>query len=295
MRVVKVTGPSSVLAMDGTFDRRQALKLVGSVAVTGGLAGCTLMENVEQSGTESSPQNQTQAQSSTQRTTQPTEHPHTTTSTQTKTSTQTTPEKKGPQGTLVSVSTPDGRTVTGTLYGSGSCGVVFVPGVGYDKSDWKPQARKVASAGHTALALDMNFDKRPQNVQTTIGGVSHLQTKQNAKTIVLVGASAGANAVVKANTNPDVDADGSVIIAPGKAEEYAPDLSGRKLFIVGKNDEERFVQTTKMMHERASQPKKLVTLSTGKHAQGIFSTSQGSKLTKYIVDFVATTCSSESK
>lgn len=281
-------GASSAIAMDRTLDRRQALKLVGSVTVTGGLAGCSLMEDVEQPGTETSPQTQTPSQ------TQRTDRGTSTTTQKPTTQTTSTTEKEDPQGKSVSVSTPDGRTVSGTLYGSGSCGVVFAPGVGYDKSDWKPQSEKIASADHTALALDLNFDKPSQNVQTIIGGVNYLRTKQNAKTIVLVGASAGANAVVKANTSSEVDADGSVIIAPGKAEEYAPDLSGRKLFVVGKNDKERFVQTTKMMHERTSEPKMLRTLSTDEHAQEIFSTNQGSKLTKQIVDFANTTCSSKS-
>lgn len=111
------------------------------------------------------------------------------------------------------------------------------------------------------------------------------------ETIVLIGSGSGATAVVRANTVSETNIAGSVIIAPGGGVAYAPDLSGRLLFIVGKNDDTRYVKTTKGMYQQASEPKRLVTLPTGKHGQAIFNTNQGSKLTDLITTFVSTTCS----
>lgn len=300
--------------MERTIDRRQALKLLGGVAISAGLAGCTSEEGDQSTNptTTSRPSPaQTMTHTQTATTTEtpsptatpsPTETPTATatktptpspTATATKTPSPTptptpTPTKKGK---TVSFKSRDGRTITGTFYGSGSCAVVFAPGVGYSRDDWAPQALTVAEAGHAALTVDLNFDNRAHNVDTLVGAASYLREKHNIETIVLVGASAGANAVVKANTVARTNVAGSVIIAPGRARAYAPDLSGRLLFVVGKNDDRRFVLNTKQMYQQASEPKRLVTLPTDKHAQEIFATNLGGELTNLIVEFVNTVCS----
>jgi hypothetical protein len=290
--------------MDRTIGRRQALKLLSGVAVTGGLAGCTSEEDSNQPAA-STPNNTTTQSphpSPTQTTTQmptatPTETPTATptetptpTPTATPTPTETKSEKKG---TSVSFTTSDGRTATGMLYGSGSCAAIFVPGVDNDRTSWASQALTVAEAGHAALTVDSSSN-RSSNVKTLVGATSYLREKQNIKTVVLVGAGAGASAVVQANTVSGTNVSGSVIIAPGRSISYAPDLSGRLLFVVGQSDDTRYVRTTKGMHRQAPDPKRLVTLPTSKHGMAIFNTDQGSKLTNHIVEFVNTTCSKSS-
>jgi type II secretory pathway pseudopilin PulG len=294
--------------MDRTIDRRQALKLLTGVAVTSGFAGCTSEKEAGQNTTQTannSKTTQTVRPSPTQTTTQiqrqtqtqtptatstatPTATPTTTpTATPTATPTETKPSK----GTTVSFESSDGRTIKGTFYGSGSCAAIFAPGNGYSRTDWAPQALSVAKAGHAALTVDFSSENRFQHVKTLVGATSYLRTKKNIETTVLVGSSSGANAVVKANTVSETNTAGSVIISPGGATAYAPDLSGRLLFVVGKNDDTRYVQTTKGMYQQAPEPKRLVTLPTSKHGQAIFDTEQGSKLTNLIVTFIETACS----
>jgi hypothetical protein len=289
--------------MDRTIDRRQALKLLSGVAVTGGLAGCTSEDgNQPANSTANNTTTQSPRPSPTQTATQtptatPTETP-TATPTETPTATPTatptpTETKSQKKGTSVSFTTSDGRTVKGTLYGSGSCAAIFVPGANHNRTNWASQALTVAKAGHAALTVDSSSN-RSKNVKTLVGATSYLREKQNIKTVVLVGAGAGASAVVRANTVSGTNVSGSVIIAPGQAISYAPDLSGRLLFVVGQSDDTRYVRTTKGMHQQAPDPKRLVTLSTSKHGMAIFDTEQGSKLTNLITEFVDTTCSKSS-
>lgn len=281
--------------MDGTIGRRWTLKLLGGLAITGSLAGCT-REKEASNPTQTSTAGGTSTQSTPAETSNPTtttETP-TATSTQTETSTPTatsTPTETNSKGKTVSFKSSNGRTVKGSLYGSGSCAVVLAPGAGNERASWASQANAIAKAGHTALAVSLNHDESAGMSKALVGAISYLREKQGAKTVVLVGSSAGANAVVQANTVAGTDIDGSVIIAPGRAVGYARELSGRLLFVVGEGDKKQYVGTTKAMHKRAPKPKRLVTLPTDKHGQEIFDTKQGSKLTDLIAEFANTVCS----
>jgi hypothetical protein len=288
--------------MDGTIDRRQAMKLLGGLAVTGSLAGCTSDKGKEKKNQPpktsitaphvSSTQTSTQTPTQTQTPTETATATPTPTATPSPTPSPTPTPTETKKGQAVSFKSSSGNTVTGTFYGSGSCAVVFAPGSDYNQADWAPQALDVAEAGHAALTVALN--KSASGIDALVSATSYLREKHNIETVVLIGASTGATAVVKANTVASTNVAGSVIIAPGRATAYAPDLSGRLLFVVGKSDKRRYVQTTKLMYRQAHDPKRLVTLPTGKHGQGIFGTDQGQKLTNLITEFVNTVCSSSS-
>lgn len=264
------------------------MKLCCGLAVTGSLAGCTEDENAENPNENGNQTTTTEAQTESPTTETPqqtaTTEPTTTEATEEPTE-ETTEQASGEQ---VSFSAGGGQ-VEGFLYGDGSCAVVLVPGQESDGSDWEPQASAIAEGGHTALAVSPGGSAA--SPKTVAGAVSYLREKQGAETVVAVGASAGANAVVKANTISGTEIDGSVVISPGEAASYAPELSGRLLFVVGKEDKDRYVQTTKMMHQQASDPKQLEELSTGEHGQAIFDSDQGNALENMLVEFSNTVCS----
>ncbi len=262
------------------------MKLFCGLTVTGSLAGCTEDEaaNNTTTTTQGSTPTATQTTAPSTGTAEPTATEDTTTTTQTT-------EQSDASGKSVSFSTNDGRTAKGTLYGSGSCAAILVPGDGYDRTAWEPQANAIAQEGHTALAVTMDTDTPATKAKTIAGAVSYLRDEQGAKTVCAIGASSGANAVVRASTISGTTIDGSVIISAGGAESYARELSGRLLFIVGKNDETRYVQVTKGMHQQASNPKRLEVLPTEGHGQGIFDTDQGDALQNMIVEFSTTVCS----
>lgn len=264
------------------------MKLFCGLAVTGSLAGCTSDDSPANNSSTTTTQEPTPT--ATQTSAPPTETPEPT-ATESPTTTTTTETTEQSSGQEVSFSTNDDRTVKGTLYGSGSCAVIFVPGSEYDRTAWEPQASTVAGEGHTALAISLNADNRAANPKTIAGAVSYLREEQGAKTVVAVGASSGASAVVRANTISGTKIDGSIIISAGSAGSYATDLSGRQLFVVGEDDKTRYVQTTKRMHQQASNPKRLEQLPTDGHGLGIFETDQGNALENMIVEFSNTVCS----
>lgn len=183
-----------------------------------------------------------------------------------------------------------GDAVVGTLWGAGDCAAVFAHGVGYDRSDWAPQARAVAAAGHAALAVDLDHDDRPGNVEALAGAVAYLRETVGVSSVVFVGASAGANAVVKTEADPGVDVAGLFVLAAGRAAEAAGDATGRSLFAVGARDGQRFRDTTRAMYENAPEPKRFETLDSAEHAQGIFGTPAGDRLHDLVVSFVDTVC-----
>lgn len=61
-------------------------------------------------------------------------------------------------------------------------------------------------------------------------------------------------------------------------------LKGNKLFIVSAGD--GLAGRVKQQFEKAPEPKKLVVLEGNAHAQHIFKTGQGAKLTQLIVDWL---------
>lgn len=280
---------------DTSVTRRRTLRIAGSLAIAGGLAGCTGAgdgeggEDGESTTAEDGPTDRTG--------TATTRDGTKTEGSQTEgTGGSTDGEAETTSGGDLSTETVTfpssvGEEVTATKWGDGDCAAVFLHGVGYDRSDWEPQASAVAEDGYTALSLSLDHDDRESNVEATVGAVDYLRGELGVQTVVLVGASAGANAVVKTDANTDVDVAGSVILAPGRAGDLGANLSGRTLFVVGKGDSDRFVQTTKRLHGDAPGPKELVVLDSSEHAQGIFATSEGDRLQSLIVEFVNTVCS----
>jgi len=195
-----------------------------------------------------------------------------------------------PSPRRVTFASSGGSEVVATRWGDGDCAAAFLHGVGYDRRSWDRQARAVADRGHVALSLSLDHDDRSSNVRAVAGAVEHLRGTVGVGRIVLVGASAGANAVVKADANAGVDVAGLVLLAPGRAADLGGRLHGEKLFLVGADDSERFVETTERLHGDASEPKRLVRLDSAEHAQGIFDTAAGDRLGSLLIGFVDDVC-----
>ncbi|WP_435155814.1 alpha/beta hydrolase [Haladaptatus sp. DFWS20] len=171
----------------------------------------------------------------------------------------------------VRFSTKSGATVQGTLLGDGTCGVVFAHGVGFDRRSWLPQARSLAEQGYTCLTIDLILDDRTTTVGYVLAAIRYLRQRVGVKNVVLIGASAGANAVVRANAQAKSGTiDGTLALSPGKSADSASGMQGWKLFVVSKGDKQRFVQTTKQMHENAPNPKRYEEISGSAHGQHAF-------------------------
>ncbi|WP_137286614.1 lipase family protein [Halorussus salinisoli] len=268
--------------MDGLPTRRHLLRLAGIASVLG-LAGCTGSTDDTEQETTSTEAGGTEAD------------PGTTGGMDTETddtepdASETTRAASEPRE--VEFATRAGTAVRGTLLGDGSCGVVFAHGVGFDRADWRPQSERLAADGRVALGIDLNLDDRSTTPEYVLAAVRYLREQVGVDDVVLVGASAGANAVVRANAAAtDETIDGTMGISAGRAAEAATEVQGRSLFVVSEGDSDRFVQTTEEMAENAPEPTALEVLPGEAHGQDVFETDQGDELVGLIREFVRTVC-----
>lgn len=181
----------------------------------------------------------------------------------------------------------DGVTVEGTVYGSGDCGVILVPQINLDRESWQPQAEELATMGHLVLSIDENPDNRAASVR---GAIRYLREQRSVSTVVLLGASSGGEAVVRANAATDAPVAGTVTLSAAGAADQAGDLQGRSLFVVSTGDEDRFVQTARQLAENAPEPSRLIEYEGSAHGQAIFGSEHGEDLLVQVTGFVRKAC-----
>lgn len=198
----------------------------------------------------------------------------------------TTPTGDGTPDAL-SFEAPHGATVEATAYGDGDCGVVLVPQINRDRESWRSQAETIAELGHLALAIDEDPDDRPSSVR---GAIRYLRAEVGVSTVVLVGASSGGEAVVKANAETDAAVDGTMTLSAAGGADRAGELQGRTLFVVATDDEARFVATARELHENAPDPTELVEYDGSAHGQGLFDADHGEDLRGRFERFVTDVC-----
>jgi len=197
--------------------------------------------------------------------------------------------------------TPDGWTIHADLYGSGDRGVVLVHGGRFEKGSWAKQANMLVSAGFRVLAIDLRgfglSKDGPQSVRSDFGSpldvlaaVRYLH-ENGAKSVSVVGASMGGDAAegALAEAKPG-EIDRVVLLAHG-AYGSPEKLTGRKLFIVSRDDpgpdgQPRLLRI-RAQYQKAPDPKELVILEGSAHAQFIFQTDQGDRLMREILRFLS--------
>lgn len=272
--------------MTRTPTRRRLLHAVG-VAATATLAGCSSIGDNEPTGTETTTETGTTTGGGTTdgTVTKSTQADGTTTADGTTDAGETTTETTTGDGTTtnetttgtappadggdVQFVTEGGATVRGTLLGDGECGIVFAHGKGFDRKSWLSQAKRLAEDGHTCLPIDLNLDgdAAPEYV---LAAVRYLRRRVGVGSVVLVGAGAGADAVVRANARAKSGTvDGTLVVSPEAGVDSAAEMQGWKLFVVSRGDE-KSAQTAKRMHDAASNPKRLETVDGSAHGQRVF-------------------------
>jgi pimeloyl-ACP methyl ester carboxylesterase len=201
-------------------------------------------------------------------------------------------------GGLVAFAAQDGVPVTGRIYGAGRRGVVLIPGGHGVGETWHIQARGLARAGFHVLAMDYRGRGRasvvaPDDEQAhrdVIGAARHLRAR-GARSVALVGASWGGWAAGTATIAvPDL-AERIVLLAHSPLDQPER-LGGRKLFILAREDRvgsgKLRLDEVRQQYERARAPKQLVLLDGAAHAQFLFLTDQGPRLTQEIFRFLQT-------
>lgn len=198
----------------------------------------------------------------------------------------------------VSFSTADEGVVSAELWGSGSHGVVLVHGGRFDRSSWERQAPVLAEAGFRVLAIDLRGrgESRvgtmgPEGLaQDVLAAVRYLR-ETGTDRIAVVGASLGGWAAAEAVVSAGPGEIDSVVLLAHSPIDKPERLTGRKLFIVSREDTSgsgvpRLV-AIREQYDRAPEPKELVILDGSAHAQFLFGTDQGDRLLGEILRFLS--------
>jgi dienelactone hydrolase len=202
----------------------------------------------------------------------------------------------------VSIPTPDGEPVVGDLYGVGTRAVVLAHGGRFDRTSWADQARVLAGAGLTVLAIDFRaavdarsgrdtpclYDERCLAVDV-LAAVRFLR-RAGATSVSVVGASLGGGAAAQAAVDADSGEVDRVVLLAHMAIATPERMRGRKLFITarddpGPGDVSRLVKI-RSQYERAPEPKELVILEGTAHAQFLFGTTEGERLMQELLRFL---------
>lgn len=256
--------------------RRAVLATAGIAAGLAGLAGCSGIrrgEEPEGAGTETATSTSTATAASS---------PTDTTPTTTGTPTQDRTERVQFQSTA-------NTQVTGTVYGpaGSACGIVLVPQINRDRESWRDQAENLAGMGHIALPIDEDPDNR---AESALGALSYLRETEGVDRVLLVGASSGGEAVVRANARAESGSvQGLVTLSAAGGTEVAGELQGRKLFVATENDG-KFTQIARDLHADAPDPKARKIYSGSAHGQGIFETKHGGDLADRLFGLVEDVC-----
>lgn len=193
--------------------------------------------------------------------------------------------------TDVTFTTSDGGTVDADLYGSGTHGVVFAHGAIFDKQSWAPLAKRIAAHGFRALAIDFrgygksHAGSKPDALYLDVVAAVRWLHQQGVQQVSVVGGSMGGGAAGQAATvvKPG-EIDKLVLLSPMPINHPERIEADSILYIASRN--EGLAATVRQQYERAPEPKQLILLKGGAHAQNIFATDEGPHLSDVIVDFL---------
>lgn len=146
----------------------------------------------------------------------------------------------------VEFTSTDGVTLRGKHYGDGDVTVVLAHMRPTDQTSWAPFAERLAEEGYAAFTFNFRGyppsqgDKEIGLIDLDLGGaLDHLATRGVTRP-VLIGASMGGTAAVKAAANRDV-AGVIALSAPGEIEglsaaDHVADVEEPKFFMVAEDD-----------------------------------------------------------
>jgi pimeloyl-ACP methyl ester carboxylesterase len=210
---------------------------------------------------------------------------------------------QSPAPERVAIPAPDGGVINADLYGSGDRGVVLAHGGRFDKSSWEPQARALADAGFRALAIDFRAAVETRAGKETpclydpaclavdvLAAVRHLR-RTGARTVSIVGGSLGGGAAAQASVESAPGEIDRLVLLAHMAIASPEKIKGRTLFVVARDDlgsgDVPRLPGIRAQYEKAPGPRELLVLDGSAHAQFIFQTPEGPRLTREIIRFLS--------
>lgn len=205
-----------------------------------------------------------------------------------------------PAQTTISFPTQDGGTIFADVYGSGDKAVVLAHGGQFNKESWHNQALVLVQHGYRVLALDFRgyggsigpSDQNPMGAPLyldVLAAVRYLNAT-GAKSVSVVGGSMGGSAAGDASIASRPGEIARIVMLGSAPNGPAEKLKSPALFIVARHDASAGgprLPAIQRQFARAPQPKKLVILDGSAHAQFLFATSQGDRVMREILRFLA--------
>lgn len=205
--------------------------------------------------------------------------------------------------TSVSIRAADGGVVSADVYGSGDRGVVLAHGGRFDRASWKEQAGELVAAGFRVVAIDFRAAVEARAGRETpclydetclakdVRAAVRYLRESGAKTVSIIGASLGGGAAAQAAVDAPTGEIDRIVLLGHMPIAMPEKIKGRKLFIVARHDtgsgDVPRLPKIRAQYVRATDPKELVILEGSAHAQFIFGTDEGRRLTREILRFLS--------
>lgn len=149
-------------------------------------------------------------------------------------------------------------------WGEGDYGVVLAHGAAFDAASWEKQAVAIADQGASVIAVE--------NIDTdAIRDAVELLQGEGVADVALVGASAGADAILDLVSRDPELADQLILLSPNATVEGLGDEP--KLFVASKDEPVAHV-STEVAESSAGVENAVMILPGSAHAQNIFATDQ---------------------
>ncbi len=162
------------------------------------------------------------------------------------------------------------------VWGTGDRGAVLAHGAAYAAASWKDQGRTLAENGVVALAVE---ETSASNVRSAI---NYLKEESGVGSVTLIGASAGSRGVLEAAEASSEEV-GQIILLSGMG-----DVSGLgeqpKLFVASEGEGILAEEVIRMAEEAPGSENGALLLPGDVHAQAIFQTEEGERLTQTILE-----------
>lgn len=193
------------------------------------------------------------------------------------------------QAQEITYPTADGGTIHGLLYGRGEHAVLLAHGRIFNKESWAPLAEDLVRAGHRVLAIDFRgygksvagSDARALD-QDVLDGIRYLHREQGATRVSVLGGSMGGGASARAATRAEPGEISSLILLSAAPINHPERLHADRILFIA-SEGEAIAPQVRGQYDRAPEPKELVLLPGGAHAQHIFKTDQAGRLTEEIL------------
>ena len=174
----------------------------------------------------------------------------------------------------VEFTSTDGITLRGKHYGAGDVTVVLAHMRPSDQTSWAPFAETLADAGYAAFTFNFRGyrpsqgDKEIGLIDLDLGGALDYLATQGVTRPVVVGASMGGTAAVKAAANRDVA--GIIAISAPKeieglsAADYVASVEEPKFFMVAEDDTSARLDGA-ALYDASSEPRYFEVFTGGEH------------------------------